>query len=69
MAEENDLLSPAIEPKEELNLMDLLCENKNDDKNDFCEAFSFPERRQISFYPAGLSNSFEDDNEEEMIKP
>ena len=68
MAEENVLPSAVIEPKEELNLMDLLCRDKIDEKNDFSEAFSLAGRPLMTFYPAGLSNSFEDDNEEEMIK-
>ena len=69
MAEENVLPSAVTEPKEELNLMDLLCRDKIDEKDDFSEAFSLAGRPLMTFYPAGLSNSFEDDNEEEMIKP
>ena len=49
--------------------MDLLCRDKIDEKDDFSEAFSLAGRPLMTFYPAGLSNSFEDDNEEEMIKP
>jgi hypothetical protein len=59
----------ADEPKKELNFLDLMGGADDESESDFSSALlSMPDRyHQLSFHPAG-HNSFEEEDEEEIIR-